>query len=95
MPKRRDKTKVKIVAQAYLNNGLDMSKALKEAGDPNTGNTLWNKASRWRMSDDIQNEIKAGLAQFDKTIANEAYCIFNLVNIINAKETKTRAHALN
>jgi hypothetical protein len=98
MPKKKDKNKVKQVAKVYINNGMDMTKALKAVGDTNlTEGSLYNKSSRWRNSIEIQAELKNELSKFDKSIANDIFCIANLIEVINAKDTKTsdKVNALN
>ena len=98
MPKRRDINKVKAVSKAYLNNGMDMTNALKSVGDTNlTEGSLYNKASRWRHSIELQEELKATIAQFKPDLINDIYCIMNYVEVINAKDTKTsdKVNALN
>jgi phage terminase small subunit len=97
MPKKRDINKVKAVSKEYLNNGLDMSKALKDTGDKLTGTALSVKAHRWRWCPEIQAEIKAELALFDEKIVDRVYCLANLYEIVNDKMVKTsdRVNAIN
>jgi hypothetical protein len=100
MPKKRDINKVKAVSKVYMNNGLNMAEALKEVEgnkDYKHDNSINVKASRWKMSPEIQAQIRTELALFDEKIANKTYCIINLVEIINDKTTKTsdRVNAVN
>ena len=101
MPKKRDINKVKAVAKIYMNNGMDMTKALKEVEANNTTykdpTSIHVKAHYWRISPEIQAQIKSELALFDEKIADRVYCIANLVDIINNKDTKAsdRIQAIN
>jgi len=98
MGKKRDINKVKAVAKEYLNNGMNMTKALKAVNDTGcTQGSLYVKAHQWRLSPEIQAEIKAELALFDEKIADKVYCIANLFDIINTKDTKPadRINAVN
>ena len=101
MPKRRDINKVKAVAKIYMNNGMDMTKALKEVEANNIQykdpTSIHVKAHYWRIAPEIQAQIKAELALFDEKIADRVYCIANLVDIINNKDTKAsdRIQAIN
>jgi hypothetical protein len=97
MPKRRDINKVKAVSKIYANNGMNMSKALRTVGDTLEPKAMTVKASRWRNSIEIQEELKTELAKFDKTVANDIFCIANLIEIINDSNSKTsdKVNALN
>jgi hypothetical protein len=97
MPKKRDINKVKAVAKIYANNGMNMMDALRKTGDNLEPVALGVKACRWRNSIEIQEELKAELSKFDKSIANDIYCIANLIEIINDKENKPsdKVNALN
>ena len=97
MPKRRDINKVKAVSKVYANNGLNMSQALRTVGDTLEPKAMTVKASRWRNSIEIQEELKAELSKFDKTVANDIFCIANLIEIVNDSNSKTsdKVNALN
>ena len=97
MPKRRDINKVKAVSKVYANNGLNMSQALRTVGDTLEPKAMTVKASRWRNSIEIQEELKAELSKFDKTVANDIFCIANLIEIVNDSSSKTsdKVNALN
>jgi len=89
MGKPRDKNKVKQVVKIYANNGMNMMDALRKTGDNLEPKALSVKATRWRNSIEIQEELKKELAKFDKSIANDIYCIANLVEIVNDNQVKT------
>ena len=97
MPKKRDINKVKAVAKIYANNGMNMSQALRTVGDNLEPKAMTVKATRWRNSIEIQEELKAELAKFDPAIANDIYCIANYIEIANDSKNKVsdRIQALN
>jgi len=86
MPKRRDKNKVKQVAREYIKNGLNMTQALKtvENNKPYIHkNSINVKASRWRLDEELQAEIKREVAKWDKNLISREYIELELYRIIN------------
>lgn len=84
--RKRDKNKVKRVSKEYVNNGFNMSQALKKVEDEeyiNKEGYLTVKAHRWRISPEVVEEVKRELEKFDKSVINESFVYANLYKIVN------------
>ena len=89
--KKRDKRKVKKVYKEYINNGFNMSEALRTTEkDSYIGREkyLTVKATRWRNCKELMDLINEEMKEVDITGINKTFVISELVKIVKDSKSK-------
>lgn len=88
MPAKRDKYKVRKIAQEYVRNGFNLNEVVGKHYNCSTSGSRAVMTHKLKYSPEFIEEAKKAIAQFDKSLVSPEYVICKLYELIEDNSIK-------